>query len=293
MDPTVNEFLASWDLRADVLFVAAALAVAYVTGWRRLRQRRPGAVRFGSLAFYLIGLAAVVLALVSPIDAFATSLFTLHVIEHELLTMVAPPLLLLANPFPVVFWAVSQGLRHRLGRLLTRRALLRRAIRALTWMPVAWLIYMVILWGWHLPSFFEMSLRNEFAHDVQHLSFFLAGLLYWWPLVNPAPRLHGHIPYGFRLVYIIAAVGPIMLPTMSIALFARQVFYPYYAAVPRLWGLTALEDQAIGWALMGLLDGLIYFSAFLVLVARMLDYEERMTCLRESLGYRPGSCPET
>jgi cytochrome c oxidase assembly factor CtaG len=150
-------------------------------------------------------------------------------------------------------------------------------------MPVAWVLYMGILWGWHAPVAFEASLRNEFVHNLQHLSFFAAALVYWWPLINPAPRLHGHIPFGFRIVYVIAAVGPVMLLAMSIALFAQHVFYPYYTTVPRLLGLTALEDQTAGWALMGVLDGMIYAVVFLLLVAGMLNREERMTRLREAI----------
>jgi putative membrane protein len=155
-----------------------------------------------------------------------------------------------------------------------------------TWMPVTWVLYMVVLWGWHLPAAYDASLRTEILHNVQHFSFFASALLFWWPLINPAPRVHGHILYGFRLVYIIAAVGPTALPVMSIAVFAREVFYPHYATVPRLWGLSAIEDQAIGWGLMGTMDGLIYLVALLMLVARMLDYEERMTRLREAIDFR-------
>ncbi|MBI4241269.1 MAG: cytochrome c oxidase assembly protein, partial [Candidatus Rokubacteria bacterium] len=260
----------------------AAFGVAYVTGWRRLRRQK-AAVRPGQLALYLAGLAVIALALLSPIDTFAALLLTMHMIQHELLTMVAPPLLLLANPLPVVLWALPRRLRHRLGRLLTRGALVRKGLRALTLMPVSWVLFMVILWGWHFPVAYEASLRYEVLHNIQHLSFFASALLFWWPLINPAPRLHGHIPYGFRLAYIIAAVGPTALPLMSIAVFAREVFYPHYTTVPRVWGLSPLEDQSIGWGLMGALDGIIYFIAALVLVARMLEYEERMTRLREAI----------
>ena len=98
MDPTLKALLASWQWRPDVAFVVAGFAAAYVVGWWRLRRRRPGAARPWQLILYLTGLAVIALALLSPIDTFATWLFTLHMIEHELLTMVAPPLLLLANP---------------------------------------------------------------------------------------------------------------------------------------------------------------------------------------------------
>ncbi|MBI4610711.1 MAG: cytochrome c oxidase assembly protein [Candidatus Rokubacteria bacterium] len=286
MEPTLKAALAAWQWRPDVALVVAALGVAYVTGWRRLRRRTPAIARPGRLALYLLGLSVIVLALLSPIDTLAAWLLTMHMLQHELLTMVAPPLLLLANPLPVVLWGLPRRLRHRLGRLLTRGSLVRRGFRMLTLMPVAWVLYMAILWSWHLPAAYEAALHDEVIHSVQHLSFFAAGLLFWWPLINPAPRLHGHIPYGFRLAYIIAAVGPTALPMMSIAVFAREVFYPYYTTAPRLWGLTALEDQAIGWSLMGTLDGMIALIALLLLVARMLEHEERMTRLREAIDAR-------
>jgi len=287
MGPTLTALLASWHWRPDVTLVVAGLGVAYVVGWRRLRRRRPRAARPAHLVLYLAGLGVIVLALFSPIDTLAPLLLTMHMLQHEMLTMVAPPLLLLANPLPVVLWGLPRKARRTMGRLLTRGTRMRQVLRALTWMPVAWPLYMVILWGWHLPAAYEASLRYELLHDVQHLSFFGSALLFWWPLVNPAPRPHGHIPYGFRLAYVIVAVGPTALPMMSIAVFAREVFYPYYTTVPRLWGLSPLEDQAIGWGLMGSLGGLIYLIALLLLVARMLEDEERLTRLREAIDARP------
>lgn len=287
MDATVTTVLGSWHWRPDVLLVVVGLGALYITGWWRLRRRRPQVARPWQLALYLAGLAAIAAALLSPLDPLASRLLTAHMLQHELLMMVAPPLLLLATPLPVVLWALPRRVRHRLGRLLTRGTRVRRIVRALTWMPVSWVVYMVILWGWHLPASFEASLRSELVHNAQHLSFFAAALLYWFPLINPAPRVHGHIPYGFRLVYVIAAVVPIMLPVMSIALFAQEVFYPYYVTVPRLWGLTPLEDQMAGWALMGVIDGMVYGTTFLLLFAKMLEHEERMTRLREALDVRP------
>jgi len=288
MDPTLKAVLASWQWRPDVALVIAGLAAVYVAGWCRLRRRKPEAAGPWELVLYLSGLAVVALALLSPLDTFAAWLFTLHMVEHQLLTMVAPPLLLLANPLPVVLWALPRSPRHALGRLLARGALVRRGFRLMTWMPITWPLYMVILWGWHLPGPYQAALQDDVLHNVQHLSFFASALLFWWPLINPAPRLRGHIPYGFRIVYVIAAVVPTMLPVMSIVLFAREVFYPHYTTVPRLWGLTPLEDQSAGWALMGLAEGLIYMMAFLLLFHRMLEYEERMTRLREAIDARLG-----
>lgn len=175
MDLTLIAFLTSWHWRPDVGLVVASLGAIYVTGWRRLRRRNPRTARSWRLLLYLTGLAVIVLAFFSPVDNLAARLFTMHMLQHELLTMVAPPLLLLANPLPVVLWALPRKPRHVLGHLLTRGTHARRVLRALTLMPVSWVLYMVILWGWHFPTAYEASLRVEFLHNAQHLSFF-AGL---------------------------------------------------------------------------------------------------------------------
>ncbi len=272
MDPTLRAFLGSWKARPDVLIVLGMLGAAYLSGWLRLRRRgAPAAPAWGPAA-YLSGLTIIGLALLSPIDAFASSLFIMHMIQHELLVMAAPPLLLLANPLAAVLWALPPGTRHWLGGWLVRGSPLRRMWRLITLIPVAWLLYVGTLWGWHYPSAYEASLGNDRVHDAQHLSFFLTAVLFWWPIINPAPRLHGHIPYAFRIPYLLAAIaqntGLAFVITMT-----ERVLYPHYAAVPRLWGITALDDQAVGGAIMWVVNGMMYVAAIVILVARFLDRE--------------------
>ena len=85
----------------------------------------------------------------------------------------------------------------------------------MTWMGFTLPLYMVNLWSWHYPPAFDAALRNDLIHDLQHLSFFISGVLFWWRIINPAPRVHGYIPYGFRILYVIAATLPTMLPVMA------------------------------------------------------------------------------
>jgi len=223
---------------------------------------------------YLIALAVIALALFSPLDALAARLLTIHMIQHAAL-MMAAPLLLLANPQPVALWAIPPPFRQRLGRCLAPRARLCRGVRAVTLIPVAWALSMTVLWGWHLPVAYDAALRSEWIHDLQHLSLFAAGFLFWWPLSDPAPRTHGAISYGLRLAHVIVGVGAGMLPCIAIGLFARRVLYHYYLTVPPLWGLVALDDQAMAWGLMAVVNGLVYAIALLLLVAAMAAHEER------------------
>jgi putative membrane protein len=153
----------------------------------------------------------------------------------------------------------------------------------MTWMGVTLPLYMLTLWAWHYPPVFEAALRNDLIHDLQHLSFFIIGLLFWWPVINPAPKVHEHIPYGFRIFYVITATLPTMLPVMGLVFFTERIFYPYYTTVPRLWGITIIEDQSNGWAIMALAEGTAYLTAILLLVARMAEYDERIVRLEQAV----------
>jgi len=286
VDPTLTALLSSWRWRTDVIAVLVTLAAAYVVGWRRLRARGARSAPAWCLALYLGGLVALCLALLSPIDALGSLLFFVHMIQHEFLTMIAPTLLLLGNPLPVVLWGLPVGLRARVARLLVPGAWLRTVLRFATAMPVTWPLYVITLWAWHWPAAYGASLRSEVSHDAQHLSFFLAALLFWWPIVNPAPMLHGHRHHGFRVAYVVPAVFQSQALGLIFAFFPR-VLYPHYEAVPRLWGFSALQDQSAAGLIMMQVEGMIYLAVVLLLVARMFAYDERMTRLREQHGVEP------
>lgn len=281
MDPVLKAVLTSWNWRWDVIAVLTFFTCTCVLGFRRLRKRNPRSVKKWQLGLYLSSQVAIALALISPIDALGTFFFTVHMIQHELLMMVAAPLMLLSNPFAVFLWGLPKMLCLTTGQLFTKRAAARRFFGRATAMVVTLPLYLLILWGWHYPPAFEAALRNDIIHDLQHLSFFLAGLLFWWPVINPAPRVHGHIHHGFRIFYVIAAALPTMLPVMGLALLLQTIIYPYYLAAPRLWGITPLQDQTHGWATMGLVEGIVYLATILLLVAQMAEHEERVERLKE------------
>jgi cytochrome c oxidase assembly factor CtaG len=278
--------LGAWRWRSDVVAIVVSLALVYVIGWIRLRGRHRETARPGSLMAYLGGLAAVAVALLSPLDTLGGWLFTLHMLQHQLLTVAAAPLLLLGNPVPVALWACPEALRRPLGRLLGRHGPLGAALRAVTRLPVAWLGYMIVLAGWHHPAAFQAALADARVHDAQHLSTFLAALLFWWPVINPAPRVRGHIAYWKRIIYVLGGLLAPMVPVMSLVVLA-SVLYPHYETVPRLWGLTVREDQATGWAVMSLADTIAYGIAFFALFGRALDEEERRVARRQGLPVIP------
>jgi cytochrome c oxidase assembly factor CtaG len=270
----LSQLLASWDWRPVVGLVLGAAATVYAAGWRRLRARSAASVPRWQLACYLGGLAVIALALLSPVSVYAGVLLSAHMIQHQLLVMVAVPLILLADPLPAALWGLPPRARRAVGATLRAGAPLRRAVRALTWMRVAGPLYVLTLSAWHVPAAYQASLGRPWLHDVQHVSFFVSGLLFWWPIVNPAPRLHhltGGAGYGLRIGYVILATAHNTFLGAVIAL-AQRVLYPTYAAAPRLFELSPLDDQAFAGGIMWS-GGHMYLIAVLVLLHHALGSE--------------------
>jgi cytochrome c oxidase assembly factor CtaG len=219
----------------------------------------------------------IVVALCSPLELLSELSFTAHMVQHQLLVMGAPPLLLLGAPFPVILWALPFRLRRRVGGLLTRPGPIRRGATLLTWMPVAGALSTLTLWGWHYPAAYEAALAWPVLHDVEHLTFFGTATLFWWPVVNPAPRfrrLTSGVMYGARIGYLILATAQNTLLGAVLGL-AERVYYASYAAAPRLlldW--SALDDQAFGGGVMWS-GSHMYLVAVLVLLHRAMDAEGR------------------
>jgi len=143
------------------------------------------------------------------------------------------------------------------------------------------------LWLWHLPAAYQAALRDPVIHDVEHVAFFGTALLFWWPIVEPAPRLHERIHRGFAILYLLAATGQNTLLSALIAL-PERVLYPYYEASRSPFGVSALDDQALAGGLMWSM-GHMYLVPILLVAARMLDREERTARQREAVrGDQPG-----
>ena len=263
---TARELAAAF--RPEVIVPLLVLAGLYALGWSRL-SRRPSAARRPALM--LIGLAAVALALLSPLDALADTLFVAHMVQHMLLIMVAAPALLLADPFPVVVWALPHAWRLRTGRWITRDSVAGRVWRIATAMSTAWIVSACILWGWHLPSAYDAALSRRWLHDLEHLSFFLSALLFWWPVIHPAPRFRRGAPYPMRVVYLV--LGAFQTAALGLLItLAPVVLYRSYAEAG---GLAALEDQALGGVVMWGFGGVIHMIAVLVLIYFALGFDSR------------------
>lgn len=281
MDPVIRAILLSWEWRIEVLIPLVVAGVVFFVGWRRLRLkgRRPHGLANGwRLVSYWVGLLLIGLALLSPIDVLAGQLFFMHMIQHLLLVMIVPPLLMLANPMPFLLWGLPDAVRHKAGgalsNVLHRKSSTRKTLRTITSPGVAWIIFVFVIIGWHDPNLYNAALRNAVVHDLEHLTFFGAAMLYWWHVVGAGPRIHKRFSRTAQVMYVIAAIPPNMLTGIAIA-FAGQVIYSHYLSMPRLWGIDAIDDQTLAGVIMWVPGSMMYIVVVLILTARWLEGEER------------------
>lgn len=252
-------------LKAALALVLATGGSAYALGWRRLAaagHARAAPTWRGVL--YVAGLATLAAALLSPLDDLAAQLFSVHMIQHLLLTMVAAPLLLLGNPLPVALWGLPRRLRRAVARPLAGQGRLRRALRALTLLPVAWILYVSALWTWHLPVLYEAAVAHDLVHALEHVTFFGTSVLFWWPIIRPAPRLHRRTHPGFEILYLIAATAQNTLLGMALTL-PERVLYPRYGVTAAARGVNPVDDQTFAGGLMWA-SGHMYLLPILLLL---------------------------
>ena len=252
------------------LLLAGAL---FGLGWWRLRQvpsRR--FARVWRLAAYLAGLGLLALALLSPIDTIASYLLSMHMFQHLLLVMFAPALLLIANPLPFGLWGIPTALRHRVGGLLSRRAWPRRALETLTSPGVVWIALIVVLVGWHDPKAYDAALSSDLIHNLEHLSFFAVAMLFWWHVTGAGPRLHGSPSLGMRIALLLITV-PVTMGIGVVIAVSTQPIYLSYLTVPRVLGLSVMEDQRLAGAIMWIPGSMMLIFAALILLSRALSVE--------------------
>jgi cytochrome c oxidase assembly factor CtaG len=261
---------AGWNTAPEVLLPLAIAAALYAAGWWRLARRRPGTREPARDAAAAVAFLAIVAALVWPLDALAGRLFAAHMTQHLLLMAVAAPLVLLADPFPLMVWGLPRRLRGTVGWLLGGGGVLRSMIARLVSVPVAGLAYACILWLWHHPAAYDAALAHRWLHHVEHLAFFGAAVLFWWPVVAPAPRVRRPPAHGLRIAHVLVAALHGSLLALILTFSPEALYESYRAAGPG----PALEDQARGGILMWAAGGAVDMAAVLALVWRLLLAQE-------------------
>ena len=255
--------------------LAAALCLSgllYLAGLLRIWRRagRGHGVRAGQAAAFALGWSVLAVALVSPIDAWGARLFSAHMLQHELLMVVAAPLLVLGRPFGAWLFGLPAGWRRAVGRA-TRTPRWRRGWHAITGPLAAWSLHGAALWIWHVPALFDAALASPGLHALQHLSFLATALLFWWPVLGPAARRQpgAALISLFTTMLHTAALGALLA-------LAESPWYAAYAAAAPAAGWDALADQQLGGLIMWVPAGTGYVAAALAIAARCLRVPERM-----------------
>ncbi len=274
MDPTLSVLLLSWAWRPEILLTLGLAAAIHLVGRWRLKKR--GSTHlvspWRSLA-YLSGLVILGIALMSPIDVLSGQFFYMHMIQHLLLVMIAPPLLLIADPMPVMMWGLPAALRLEVGRWLRPDATFRRVLRTLTTPGLVWLYFVATLVGWHDANAYNATLQYELVHDLEHITFFGTAMLFWWQVIGSAPHIHRRLSQGVRVGYVLSVVPATALTGIAIS-FASEPIYSYYTTVPRLGEMTVLQDQMLGGVIMWIPGSMMYILAALILIAKIVRVEE-------------------
>src|SRR3954471_2138593 len=188
----------SWTFEPVVVVLLIATACAYGLGVRRLWTAAgtgQGISRTQAAAF-AGGWAVLVIALVSPIDALSDALFSVHMVQHELLILVAAPLMVLGAPLVAFVWALPPGVGKRAF------AAVRAPVSVAAWAAISapasvWVLHAVALWVWHVPSLYQAALESEFIHGLEHSCFFVTAALFWWGLTRGR---YGRLGYGAAVV---------------------------------------------------------------------------------------------
>ncbi|HET7869388.1 MAG TPA: cytochrome c oxidase assembly protein [Actinomycetota bacterium] len=255
-DARAATILTSWTLDPLAIVPIVAAAWVYAKGLRRGARAGTPHPRRSAVAFF-VGLAVVTLALASPIDAYAEASFSIHMVQHLLLTLLAPPLLALGAPIALAL----RSTRPPTARLLSR--LLRSVPAVVLSDPVVgWALFVGVAFVIHLTPLFDLALRSRGVHALEHVLWLATALLYWWPIVGRDPTAHP-MGYPVRLLSLFLA-----MPAMSflaLAIYsARAPLYEGYASLPAPWGPSALADQRAGAITMWLVGNLALVVAMLV-----------------------------
>ena len=210
---------------------------------------------------FLLGVNLMFLSLFSALDELGDRyLFSMHMLQHLILTTVGPPLLLIGTPD----WLIQPLLRHRvvlsIGKVLTHPA-------------VAFTLFNVNVWLWHAPPLYDATLVNQTLHILEHISFVLFSLLYWWPMFSPVKEGLPRLSTGGQVLYLFFGSMPMVLLGAGLT-FAPPLYAPYLYA-PRVWGLSPATDQQLGGLLMWVPVSLYMIVIMSILFIRGMQQQER------------------
>ena len=265
-------WLTQWNLEPSIIIGTALITGLYLYAIGPVRKRHYSneQIQTGQTISFLSGVLIMFLALVSPLDELGDSyLFSAHMVQHLFLTIIGPPLLLLGTPE----WLVKPALRNKV---------IFNIAQVLTYPAVAFVLYNVDFWLWHAPPLYNATLENQYIHILEHLTFIIFGLLYWWPIFSPSKELP-RLSIGGQILYLFLSGMPSVLLGAGLT-FTPPLYAPYIAA-PRIWGISAATDQQLGGLIMWIPVSIFYIVIMSVLFIHWMLQQEAEQQARELEAY--------
>jgi putative membrane protein len=253
----------SWNWEPGLLLGLAAQLGAYLACTvGPLRRFFPGSGTASALEIqlFVLGWLSLFVALVSPVDTLSTYSLSMHMVQHILLTLIAPPLMLLGTPSWLFKPIARVPFALPVGRFLTN--------------PIfVFLLFNVIFLAWHVPAYYNAALTTLPIHILEHIMFFGAATLAWWPVFSPLDDLPRAHPLAQTAFLFFQALPSTILG--ALIAFAPEPLYPHYTTVPTLWGMTVMDDQQLAGLIMWVPASLVYFGVLTVVFIRWLNRDDR------------------
>jgi putative membrane protein len=274
--PAPSDLLFDWAFDPLVTIPLLLVGAAYLWAVRHVDRAHPtNTVPWSRVVAFVAGLVAIEIALQSIIERYDTTLFSVHMVQHILLTLVAPPLLVLGAPITLALRVARPEVRRNVALPILHS----RLVRFLSFPVTAWLLFASVMWGTHFSPIFNESLEQPFVHQLEHLAYLAAGLLFWWPAVgvDPSPW---RLPHPLRVMYLFLQMPQNTFLALAIYSAAAPL-YPHYAAINLFWGPDPLADQQIAGGLMWIIGDIVFIVAIVLTVVGWMRAEEREAVGRE------------
>ena len=271
----------SWTPPLGTIMMLLVTAAIYARGFGLLHHQMPTRFPIWRLTAFISGIAALLIAIASPLEEFDDQLLQVHMTQHLILMLIAPTLLLAGAPAIVFVRAMPPRLAKLIIGPALRLSVVRRLFGWITEPLVCWLAFAVSFWIWHLPGFFQLALRSERWHLVEHGCFFVTALLFWYPVIQPWPSV-ARWPRWSMIPYLLLADGQNTI-LAALFMFSDRLIYPFYATVPRVAGFTPMGDQIVAGAIMWVPGSLFYLVPGALIMFRMLAPGDLATVQRVNL----------
>jgi cytochrome c oxidase assembly factor CtaG len=265
IDLALEQWGFPWWTAASLILMAGL----YLRGFAQLHRQMPARFTLRRMGFYLAGIVALAVALGSPLEALDDRLLITHMLQHLLLLMVAPPLLLLGAPQIPIIRALPPSIAKRTVGVIAKSRACRGSFSFVTHPASAFLLFSTAMLGWHLPGPFESALHSHYRHAAEHACFIVAGTLFWYPIVRPWPAIERWTRLAFLPYLLIADAENSMLAAFLV--FSGRVLYPSYANLPRFNQIPAITDQTIAGGIMWLPGSIVFLVPAVVIAMRALE----------------------